>query len=331
MPELALDDLDVGVLAALQANGRASWGQIARALSAHETTVARRATRLFDSGLVRVIGVVDVLRCGVGVPALVRIRCRPGTAHGVAERVAAAPSARFVAVVTGATDVLAEVVLGSRDDVRSVVDESMGALPEVVATETSFVLSTFTSVHDWGRHLLADSRLLEGKHPPEPTPSVPHDPFTPSELAVLDALAENGRLSYAALAARCGMSESVARRRTETLVERGCLRFRTLVEPVLLGYDTEFELWLTVAPAQLREVCERLAQCPDVRYLSAVTGPANVSVQVSLRRYQEIFGFLNDVIGALPGVVTAETMMSVRVLKRAFAPVPTSVQTGEMR
>ncbi|MER6980383.1 Lrp/AsnC family transcriptional regulator [Streptomyces carpinensis] len=331
MVDLPLDTVDTGVLAALQANPRASWGQIARALEASESTVARRATRLFDSGLVRVIGVVDVLRCGVGVPALVRLQCTPGSSNAVAEKVAAHSQVRFAAVVAGSADVVAEVVLGTHDSANAVIDEELGKLPGVAGTETSFVMSTFVSNHDWGRHLLPDPQLVEGLKPPEPTPAQPHEGFTQLEQSILDALADNGRLSYTALASTCGVSESIARRRTDSLVDRGCLRFRTLVEPQLLGYEVEFDLLLTVAPAQLLAACEQLARCPDVRYLSAVTGPANISAQIALRRYQEIFGFLNETVGALPGVHTVETMVSLRVLKRAFAEVPPSVQAAPPR
>lgn len=329
MVDLPLDPTDAGVLAGLQTNPRASWGQIARVLKTSESTVARRATRLFDSGLARVIGVVDVLRCGVGVPAFVMMRCSPGQSHQVAESVAAHPQVRFVALVTGSVDVIAEVVLDSHECAATVIDETLGRLPGVVATETAFVMSTFTSVHDWGRHLLGDSQLAEELPQPEPTPPAPHEAFTPLERSILDALADNGRLSYTALASLCGVSESMARRRTEALVERGCLRFRTLVEPRLLGYDIEFDLWLTVEPAHLLTVCQQLARCPDVRYLSAITGPANVCAQVSLHRHQEIFGFLNETIGALPGVRGVETLVLLRVLKRGFADVPSSAQADQ--
>ncbi|NBH12348.1 AsnC family protein, partial [Amycolatopsis sp. SID8362] len=69
-------ELDRRIVAALQLNGRASWGAIARHVGASESTVLRRAAQLTDSGRLRVIGVVDVLRCGLGVPVLARLRCR---------------------------------------------------------------------------------------------------------------------------------------------------------------------------------------------------------------------------------------------------------------
>ena len=41
------------------------------------------------------------------------------------------------------------------------------------------------------------------------------------------------------MAQRTGLSESTVGRRVESLVERGCLRFRTLFESEVLGYDAD--------------------------------------------------------------------------------------------
>ena len=56
------DDTDRLVAAALQVNGRASWGEIGRALDLPERTVSRRGQRLLDRGLVRVSTYVDPAR-----------------------------------------------------------------------------------------------------------------------------------------------------------------------------------------------------------------------------------------------------------------------------
>ncbi|MGW3473659.1 Lrp/AsnC family transcriptional regulator, partial [Saccharopolyspora sp. NPDC000995] len=73
-------ELDRRIVAALQLNGRAPWGAVAKHVGASESTVLRRAEKLTESGRLRIIGVVDVLRCGLGVPVLTRLRCRPGSA-----------------------------------------------------------------------------------------------------------------------------------------------------------------------------------------------------------------------------------------------------------
>ncbi|MFL6052901.1 MAG: Lrp/AsnC family transcriptional regulator, partial [Actinoallomurus sp.] len=71
-----LSELDRHLMAALQLDGRAPWNLVARAVGVSESTVQRRFTALRERGAAQVIGVVDVLRCGLGVPVLTRVSCR---------------------------------------------------------------------------------------------------------------------------------------------------------------------------------------------------------------------------------------------------------------
>src|SRR5690242_17801284 len=100
-----LRELDRRIVAALQLNGRASWSQVARAIGASESTVARRGQHLIETGVVGVTGRLDHLRCGLGISLQVRLRARPGAARAVAAALAELPETRFVTVVTGSADV----------------------------------------------------------------------------------------------------------------------------------------------------------------------------------------------------------------------------------
>ena len=66
---------------ALQVNGRASWRKLATALDVSESTVTRRGQQLLADRRVAVTGVLDHLRCGLGISVHLRLRARPGTGH----------------------------------------------------------------------------------------------------------------------------------------------------------------------------------------------------------------------------------------------------------
>ena len=234
----AIGQLDRRIIAALQLNGRASWKQVATAVGATESTVARRGQQLLDSGVVVVTGVLDHLRCGLGISLQVRLRCRPGTANVVAEALAALDVTRFVAVVTGSADVAAEFVVPHHRDVAAV-------------------------------------------------------------------LAADGRASYAQIAAAVGVSDSTAARRVESLIRRGCLRFRTVFDAALIGLDVEFLQWLTVEPGELENVGAQLAKQGSTRYVSATTGRFNLCLYGVLPGYGDLYHYMTAVVGALPGVRAA--------------------------
>ncbi|MBB4682695.1 Lrp/AsnC family transcriptional regulator [Amycolatopsis jiangsuensis] len=327
-------DLDRRIVAALQLNGRASWGAVARHVGASESTVLRRAGQLTESGQLRVIGVVDVLRCGLGVPVLARLRCRPGTAAAVADTLAARPEVRYASVLSGSADCSAEFVLPSYRDLARLQVTGLSSAENVLDVETFAVMRTFTSNHDWDSGELAPGAAadLRGgevrpfeeqhwEHPPEQLDEL--------DLAICAALGEDGRLSFKEVSRQAGTSESTVARRVDSLVRRGCLRFRTLAEPAMFGYAVEFMLWLSVLPAELDRAGQQLAAHPGTKYLSATTGRFNLVGQLVLRHYGELYRHTTDVVGALPGLREADVTLQVSTLKRAWAPTPASAPSME--
>ncbi|WP_222871060.1 Lrp/AsnC family transcriptional regulator [Nonomuraea sp. PA05] len=321
------DELDRAIVAALQLNGRAPWSLIARLVGASESTVVRRAALLGENGLLRVIGVVDVLRCGLGVPVLSRFRCRPGTTYEVAACLAERPQARFVSVVSGSADCVAEFVVPTHAEIGRLMVADVPGGDRVTESETHAVIRTFVSNHDWNPGVLderATAELRDAAEPPfeDRFPQGAPERLDELEHAVVRALGEDGRMSYKALAKVVGSSESTAKRRVESLVRRGCLRFRTLAEPEVLGYAVEFMLWLEVEPGLLERAGQQLAGHPATRYLSATTGRFNLAGQVALRHYGDLFRYLTDDVGSLPGLRAADVTLQLTTLKRAWVPTP---------
>jgi DNA-binding Lrp family transcriptional regulator len=317
-----LDEVDRRIVAALQLNGRASWKKIAAVLGAKESTVARRGQQLIESRVVGVTGVLDHLRCGLGISLIVRMRCRPGRANAVAEALAELPVTRFVTVVSGSADVAAEIVVRRHQDVARVLVEDLPRPDDIVETESMVVVRKFSAFEEWDTGLLGPE--ARGLLRDDATPFTDHRAWhetvtlTEQEFAIAGVLAADGRATYAQLAAAVGASESTAARRVESLVTRGCLRFRTLFETPVIGMDVDFMQWLAVEPAELENVGSRLAKEPSTRYVSATTGRFNLCLHGTLPGYGDLYDYLTKVVGALPGVHAADLTLQARTLKRAW-------------
>jgi DNA-binding Lrp family transcriptional regulator len=318
-----LEELDRRIVAALQLNGRASWKQAASAVGATESTVARRGQQLFESRVVSVTGVLDHLRCGLGISLQVRLRCRPGRATTVAAALADLESTRFVTILTGSADVAAEFVVPTHRDVARILVDELPRPDDVVETESMMVMRKFSAVEEWDTGLLAPDALRILRPDTGITPSHHrdwHEPeqLTEQEFAIAGVLAADGRASYKQIATDVGVSESTAARRVESLVRRGCLRFRTLFEAPLIGLDVEFMQWLSVDPAELESVGVQLAKERSTTYVAATTGRFNLCLHGVLPGYADLYRYSTDVIGALPGVRTADITLQVQTLKRAW-------------
>ncbi len=315
----SIDDLDRLIVSALQLNPRASWGQIARALRTSEATVARRAQRLFALDKVAVVGVVDRFAGEETLAVVARIACRPGQVERVAQALAREVSTRFVAIVTGASACLAELVGADREALLSILERGVGTIDGVTGIDTQIIMQTLSGAYQWMPEAIPEEMLAElmaGRRHNKVVQKMPEPiVLTEQEQAIVDSLRVDGRTSLVDIAAAIGSSQSTARRRIEALVERGILHFRLLVEPSLLGYGAEVMFWMQVPPSALNDVAERLTRHTALRYLVATAGPTNLFGSAVLKTPTDMLDFSTDFLGqASPA--GAEIQLVLRPVKR---------------
>ncbi|MET8944156.1 Lrp/AsnC family transcriptional regulator [Streptomyces sp. NPDC004542] len=319
---LILDEFDRRLIAALQLNGRAQWKDIAKALGSSESTVVRRGRHLCDSGVVRVIGFVDTLRCGLGVPVLTRMTCPPAFRERLSAEVRAHRQVRYATTLAGSADIVAEFVVGAHRNLARLLSSDLPGADVVTSTETLTVMRTFHSTRAWEENLLAPESVTLLR-PEGGDPTVERywrEPLALDDvdLAILAALGENGRKTVKQLAQEAGTSESTAARRLERLVSEGCVYFRTVIHPALLGFATEILIWLSVDSGALEDVAQQLVGHPSVKFVWVTTGRLNICAGAHLRHNSELYAFEADVLGSLKGVRVSEITPHVTTLKRAW-------------
>lgn len=105
-------------------------------------------------------------------------------------------------------------------------------IDDVVESESLVVIRKFSAFEEWDPGTLAGGAvdsLRSGRAVADSAHCnwVEPERLTEQELEIVKVLALDGRATYATVAARTGISDSTAPRRVESLVSRGCLRFRT--------------------------------------------------------------------------------------------------------
>ncbi|MBK1789433.1 Lrp/AsnC family transcriptional regulator [Prauserella cavernicola] len=310
-----LGELDRRIVAALQLDGRSSWAEVARLAGTTESTASRRGGRLLDEGIVRVVGVADPLACGLGQPVLVQLDCAPGSVRQVIDVLADRSDTRFLTLTTGTWDVVTELIVPSQLMLVSALVDELGALPGVHRSSSALITKTFTMRHDWSRRLLGDT-----KPTPRGTAAPARVELDDLDRQLLAALADDGRRPYRDIAKSLPLGETGVRRRVERLVATRALVISTLVTPAVLGFHVELLAWLKVDLARLDEVAQLLASRPEVRYVSATAGSADLVCEVILPQASEIYTFTTRVLGALPGVRSVDVGLELENHKRAYRP-----------
>jgi Lrp/AsnC family transcriptional regulator for asnA, asnC and gidA len=147
-PARRIDELDRGIIEALQENGRESFRRIAARLGVSEATVRARYARLTDDEILQVVAVTNPLGLGFE-QALVGVKIS-GPSEVVADEIAQWPEADYVVVTAGQFDLLVEVVAADRRELLDLTNR-MRAVDGVVSTETFFYLEMWKQIYDWGK------------------------------------------------------------------------------------------------------------------------------------------------------------------------------------
>lgn len=309
-----LTDLDRKLIAELQTDGRTAYSALAGTLGASEATVQRRTMQLIDQGYFKIIATVDPLRTGQGHAVIVALGCDPSAIHEVADAVAAIPQMRFVAIVTGTHDIVCELVTFDRQSTTEVLIGALGVIPGIRAVNTSWVLENYKTKFRWDAFPAgangAASAGVGGSC------SNGNNGFALDNLdeQIVRLLKENGRASYAQLAARTGATISTVRRRTLRLLRSGYLTVVALGNPFRLGFEEVVLLWLKVEMARTAEVMRALEREPAVRYLSRVAGQADILAEAFFPHRAALLAFLDGSLDSIEGI--RETALSFELLIR---------------
>lgn len=314
-----LDDLDRRIIVALQSDGRASWTAIAELCETSVATVARRAGHLLAAGIVRVGVTPRISHAGPVDLFIVRISCAPGRQAAVAAELVPREDVRFLALVTGSTDLIAELNVRTDDLLHARLVEELQTIDGVLRCETDLLLYTYKSAHDWSRQLLSgEDRVYTASTPHECDPS--H--FDDTDRAILAVLREDGRTSFPSVAQTLGVNESTVRRRFDTLRDRGCVLVNTLVAAPALGFESEIIYMIVVAPDNLDAAARQLATYRGVRYVAATLNGSSLMCEVILPTTREVFDFVTKTLGQLPGVRGWTANMQLITFKRGFIETP---------
>lgn len=144
----ALDKIDRLILRSLQADGRATYEQLAEAVSLSPSAVLRRVKRLEDSGVIaRYVALVKPEAVGLGLTAYLNVRLEKHTETHKRNpmdvfraSVQTWPEVVECASLTGEMDYLLRVVVADMQAYSRFIMDTLLKHPSVEDCKTSFVL-----------------------------------------------------------------------------------------------------------------------------------------------------------------------------------------------
>jgi Lrp/AsnC family transcriptional regulator for asnA, asnC and gidA len=114
------------------------------------------------------------------------------------------------------------------------------------------------------------------------------------------------------------ITERVVRYRIDRMVAAGVIQIRPIVNPQAFGLNTVADVLLEVESDRIQEVASKASEYENVSYVACSIGETDVSVQVVGKDTAEIYQFVTEVIGKIPGVRKTTTSIVPVIVKDVY-------------
>jgi Lrp/AsnC family transcriptional regulator, regulator for asnA, asnC and gidA len=162
--------------------------------------------------------------------------------------------------------------------------------------------------------------------PDEPTETLGDDDAgtTPAAIldgpnrAIIEALQQDGRRPYGAIAAEVGLSEAAVRRRVQRLRDAGIMQIVAVTDPLQLGFTRQAMVGISVE-GDVRVVADKLSALPEVDYVVMCAGSFDLLAEVVCENDERLLHVLNDSVRSIAGVRRTETFLYLKLNKQTYS------------
>ncbi|MFZ1678436.1 MAG: Lrp/AsnC family transcriptional regulator [Saprospiraceae bacterium] len=154
-----------------------------------------------------------------------------------------------------------------------------------------------------------------------------------TDIRIIDALMEDGRIAYSVLAEQIGSSNTLVHQRIRKLKETGVLMKPVyLISPEHIGYDTcAFVLMMIKEANQIHDVIEALKRIPEVVSCVSIMGRYDLMARLYAVNNKHLQDLVHDKLQSIPGVEGTNTMVAFEVSFERQANIPDSDVVSKYR
>jgi Lrp/AsnC family transcriptional regulator, regulator for asnA, asnC and gidA len=140
-----------------------------------------------------------------------------------------------------------------------------------------------------------------------------------TDKKIINLLMEDGRMPASEMARRIGgISERVIRYRIERIVKEGYIKISAITNPKSLGYLVTADVFLEVESGAILDVAKKATEYDCVSYVACSIGERDISIQIVGHDTNEVYQFVTNIIGKIPGVRKTTTSIVPLILKDVY-------------
>ena len=138
-----------------------------------------------------------------------------------------------------------------------------------------------------------------------------------TDKAIIAELQIEGRLAYAKLAPRVGLSEAATRQRVNKLIEREVMEIVAVANPTRLGLKHQTMVGINV-DAHVRDIADELSKIEAIDYVVVTAGRYDILAEVFCADATEFLGVINDLIRPIAGISNLEILTYLDLVKQTY-------------
>ena len=145
-----IDKIDCKIINLLQKDGRLPNTTIAKKLGISESTVRTRLNRLIKEEFIQIVAVSNPIKLGFQIVGNIRMHVDIKKTENVIRELSKLDPIWFIVQTTGGTDIYAEFIVKSLDELNSLAFEKINKIDGITRTDTSLIMKFIKRHYDWG-------------------------------------------------------------------------------------------------------------------------------------------------------------------------------------
>ncbi|MFF2532919.1 Lrp/AsnC family transcriptional regulator [Brevibacillus sp. DP1.3A] len=146
-----LDDIDYGIIRALQANARLPFTQIAKDLGVTEKTIRMRVQQLQDEGALSLVGIVNPVKAGFHVQAMIQVAVDAEKLDDVVAALTDTVEIRLIVLTSGEYQLFTQVLVTSNEELSQFLIKKLHKIPGISKTNVINELKILKSKYNFIR------------------------------------------------------------------------------------------------------------------------------------------------------------------------------------
>ncbi|MFI8713861.1 Lrp/AsnC family transcriptional regulator [Brevibacillus brevis] len=146
-----LDDIDYGIIRALQGNARLPFTQIAKDLGVTEKTIRMRVQQLQDEGAMSLVGIVNPVKVGFHVQAMIQVAVDAEKLDDVIAALTETVEIRLIVLTSGEYQLFTQVLVTSNEELSQFLLKKLHKIPGISKTNVINELKILKSKYNFIR------------------------------------------------------------------------------------------------------------------------------------------------------------------------------------